>query len=81
MCSSSNHQPPDRVSMTTLQRESAHSVSTLPHSDLSDSGRRGEGPLGAGALLVPQGIGAAIAMPIAGLLTDRIGARRVVILA
>jgi EmrB/QacA subfamily drug resistance transporter len=35
-------------------------------------------PLATGLLLVPQGVGAAIAMPIAGRLTDRIGARLVV---
>src|SRR6266540_41483 len=39
---------------------------------------RGESPLDTGLLLVPQGIGAALAMPIAGWLTDEIGARRVV---
>jgi EmrB/QacA subfamily drug resistance transporter len=39
---------------------------------------RGESPLDVGLLLVPQGLGAALAMPIAGLLTDRIGARFVV---
>jgi EmrB/QacA subfamily drug resistance transporter len=35
-------------------------------------------PLETGLLLVPQGLGAALAMPVAGALTDRIGARRVV---
>lgn len=40
---------------------------------------RGYGALGAGLLLAPQGLGAAAAMPIAGRLTDRIGARPVVI--
>src|SRR4029450_10628388 len=35
-------------------------------------------PLEVGLLLVPQGIGAALAMPLAGYLTDRIGARIVV---
>jgi EmrB/QacA subfamily drug resistance transporter len=39
---------------------------------------RGESPLVTGLLLVPQGLGAACGMPVAGLLTDRIGARRVV---
>jgi len=39
---------------------------------------RGESPLATGLLLIPQGVGAACAMPVAGLLTDRIGARRVV---
>jgi len=32
-----------------------------------------------GLLLVPQGLGAALAMPIAGRLTDRVGARAVVV--
>jgi EmrB/QacA subfamily drug resistance transporter len=40
---------------------------------------RGESPLRTGLLLIPQGVGAAIAMPIAGALTDRIGARFVVV--
>jgi EmrB/QacA subfamily drug resistance transporter len=39
---------------------------------------RGESPLATGLLLVPQGIGAALAMPVAGRLTDEIGARAVV---
>jgi EmrB/QacA subfamily drug resistance transporter len=39
---------------------------------------RGESPLATGLLLVPQGVGAAIAMPIAGRLTDEIGARVVI---
>src|SRR4051812_3619042 len=39
---------------------------------------RGEGALTAGLLLAPQGLGAATAMPIAGRLTDRVGAGRVV---
>jgi EmrB/QacA subfamily drug resistance transporter len=39
---------------------------------------RGESPLATGLLLIPQGLGAAIAMPIAGRLTDEIGARLVV---
>jgi EmrB/QacA subfamily drug resistance transporter len=39
---------------------------------------RGEGALTAGLLLAPQGLGAATMMPMAGLLTDRVGAGRVV---
>jgi EmrB/QacA subfamily drug resistance transporter len=39
---------------------------------------RGETALSTGLLLVPQGIGAALAMPVAGFLTDRIGARTVI---
>jgi EmrB/QacA subfamily drug resistance transporter len=39
---------------------------------------RGQSPLETGVLLIPQGLGAAVAMPIAGMLTDKIGARRVV---
>jgi EmrB/QacA subfamily drug resistance transporter len=39
---------------------------------------RGESPLDTGLLLMPQGIGAALAMPIAGKLTDEIGARVVI---
>ena len=39
---------------------------------------RGQSPLHTGLLLVPQGLGAAIAIGIAGALTDRLGARRVV---
>jgi len=39
---------------------------------------RHESPLATGLLLVPQGLGAALAMPVAGRLTDEIGARRVV---
>jgi EmrB/QacA subfamily drug resistance transporter len=39
---------------------------------------RGETPLHTGLLMVPQGLGAALAMPVAGTLTDRIGARRVI---
>ena len=39
---------------------------------------RGESALSAGLLLAPQGMGAAIAMPIAGRLTDRLGAGRIV---
>jgi MFS family permease len=40
---------------------------------------RGESALTTGLLLVPQGVGAALAMPIAGGFTDRLGARRVVL--
>jgi EmrB/QacA subfamily drug resistance transporter len=39
---------------------------------------RGEDPLRTGLLLVPQGLGAALAMRIAGRLTDRLGARLVI---
>jgi EmrB/QacA subfamily drug resistance transporter len=39
---------------------------------------RGRSPLGTGLLLIPQGLGAALALPVAGSLTDRIGARPVV---
>src|SRR5262249_10253416 len=39
---------------------------------------RHESPFGVGLLLVPQGAGAALAMPLAGWLTDQIGARAVV---
>src|SRR6266516_2155857 len=39
---------------------------------------RGRTPLETGLLLIPQGLGAALAMPVAGALTDRIRARRVV---
>ncbi|POM24222.1 putative transport protein HsrA [Actinomadura rubteroloni] len=39
---------------------------------------RGESAFAAGLLIAPQGIGAALAMPFAGQLTDRIGAGRVV---
>ena len=39
---------------------------------------RQESPLHVGLLLVPQGVGAALAMPLAGWLTDKIGARLVV---
>jgi EmrB/QacA subfamily drug resistance transporter len=38
---------------------------------------RGEGALTAGLLMAPQGVGAAMAMPIAGRLTDRVGGGRV----
>ncbi len=40
---------------------------------------RGESPLHAGVLLAPQGIGAALAMPISGRLTDRVGGGRVAV--
>src|ERR671936_1090786 len=40
---------------------------------------RRESPLSVGLLLIPQGLGAAVAMPIAGRLTDRLGARPVVV--
>ena len=40
---------------------------------------RGRTPLQTGLLLIPQGLGAALAMPAAGSLTDRIGARPVVV--
>jgi EmrB/QacA subfamily drug resistance transporter len=40
---------------------------------------RGETALTAGLLMAPQGVGAAIAMPIAGRLTDRIGGGPVVV--
>jgi EmrB/QacA subfamily drug resistance transporter len=39
---------------------------------------RGESAVAAGLLLAPQGLGAAFAMPIAGRLTDKIGARKIV---
>jgi EmrB/QacA subfamily drug resistance transporter len=39
---------------------------------------RGESPLATGLLLMPQGLGAALAMPIAGRLTDEIGPRIVI---
>jgi EmrB/QacA subfamily drug resistance transporter len=41
-------------------------------------GVRGENALHAGLLMAPQGLGAAIAMPLAGRLTDRTGAGRIV---
>ena len=40
---------------------------------------RGESALVAGLLLIPQGVGAAIMMPIAGRIVDRTGAARVVL--
>jgi EmrB/QacA subfamily drug resistance transporter len=39
---------------------------------------RGEGALTAGLMLAPQGLGAATMMPIAGLITDRVGPGRIV---
>ncbi|HEY3953505.1 MAG TPA: DHA2 family efflux MFS transporter permease subunit [Streptosporangiaceae bacterium] len=39
---------------------------------------RGRSPLQTGLLLAPQGLGAAIAIGLAGYLTDKVGARRVV---
>jgi MFS family permease len=39
---------------------------------------RGQGPLATGLLLVPQAVGAAIAMPLAGRASDRLGAGVVV---
>jgi EmrB/QacA subfamily drug resistance transporter len=39
---------------------------------------RGRTPVQTGLLLIPQGLGAALAMPAAGALTDKIGARPVV---
>jgi EmrB/QacA subfamily drug resistance transporter len=39
---------------------------------------RGRTPFGTGLLLAPQGLGAAAAITIAGRLTDKVGARRVV---
>ncbi|WP_067800847.1 DHA2 family efflux MFS transporter permease subunit [Actinomadura formosensis] len=39
---------------------------------------RGHGPLATGLLLAPQALGAAVAMPLAGRLTDRLGAGVVV---
>jgi EmrB/QacA subfamily drug resistance transporter len=40
---------------------------------------RGEDALHAGLLLAPQGLGAALTMPLAGRLTDRVGGGRVVV--
>jgi len=39
---------------------------------------RGENALGAGLLLAPQGIGAMLTMPVAGVLADRIGPGKIV---
>ena len=41
---------------------------------------RGEDALGAGLLLAPQGVGAMITMPIAGILADRIGPGKIVLI-
>jgi EmrB/QacA subfamily drug resistance transporter len=40
---------------------------------------RGESALTAGLLMAPQGVGAALAMPVAGRLTDRVGGGRVAV--
>jgi EmrB/QacA subfamily drug resistance transporter len=40
---------------------------------------RGESPLDAGLLMAPQGVGAALVMPISGRLTDRVGGGRVAV--
>jgi EmrB/QacA subfamily drug resistance transporter len=40
---------------------------------------RGQSPAHVGLLLAPQGIGAALALPVAGRLTDKVGARPVVL--
>jgi EmrB/QacA subfamily drug resistance transporter len=40
---------------------------------------RGESALAAGLLMAPQGVGAALAMPLAGRLTDRVGGGRVAV--
>ena len=40
---------------------------------------RGESALTAGLLMAPQGLGAALAMPIAGRLTDQLGGGRVAV--
>lgn len=42
---------------------------------------RGEGPLAAGLLMAPQGVGAVIGMFVSGWLTDLLGAGRVVLVA
>ena len=39
---------------------------------------RGQSALSAGLLMAPQGLGAMIAMPISGRITDRVGAYRIV---
>jgi MFS family permease len=39
---------------------------------------RGRGPLATGLLLIPQGLGAALSISLAGALTDKLGARRIV---
>jgi EmrB/QacA subfamily drug resistance transporter len=40
---------------------------------------RGQSPLHAGLLMAPQGLGAAMVMPLAGRLTDRVGGGRVAV--
>src|SRR5205085_768474 len=40
---------------------------------------RGEDTLTAGLLLAPQGLGAMLTMPVAGMLTDRIGPGKIVL--
>lgn len=40
---------------------------------------RGETALATGLLLIPQGVGTALAMPLAGMLTDRLGPRLIVV--
>jgi MFS family permease len=40
---------------------------------------RGRTPVQTGLLMIPQGLGAAAAISLAGYLTDRVGARRVVL--
>ena len=40
---------------------------------------RGEDALGAGVLLAPQGVGAMVTMPVAGILADRIGPGKIVL--
>ncbi|WP_122815949.1 DHA2 family efflux MFS transporter permease subunit [Nocardioides pantholopis] len=40
---------------------------------------RGEGALNAGLLLAPQGLGAMLVMPLAGILSDRIGPGKIVL--
>ena len=40
---------------------------------------RGETTLHAGLLLAPQGLGAMLTMPIAGMLTDKIGPGKIVL--
>ena len=40
---------------------------------------RGESALQSGLLLAPQGLGAMVTMPLAGILTDRTGIGKIVI--